>query len=287
MLQAAVADRKLAFDLTADVPLPPERHSEQRFLDADEVATLAEAMAQVERDAAERTGVDARERLERLGPRYRALVLVAAYGGLQFGELTALRRRRVDLLRGRLTVAETLVDLNGELSFGPPKTKSGRRTVPLPRRVVGELAAHLQAHAGPDPDALVFTNTRGGPLRRAGFRRNWWQPAVRRSGLDPLSFHQLRHTFVSLWVAAGANVKEVSVRAGHSSVAFTLDRYGHLYHDQDDAVADRLDDLLGQAKAAPSAKGSPAHDRRLGHKGRVHRVSRRGRRLRGRDQIGL
>ncbi|MGH8934383.1 MAG: tyrosine-type recombinase/integrase, partial [Egibacteraceae bacterium] len=102
----------------------------------------------------------------------------------------------------------------------------------------------MQEHVGPEADALVFTNT-GGPLRRAGFRRNWWQPAVRKADLAPLSFHELRHTFVSLWIAAGANAKEVSMRAGHSSVAFTLDRYGHLYQDQDDAIADRLDDPLG------------------------------------------
>jgi len=69
-------------------------------------------------------------------------------------------------------------------------------------------------------------------------------PAVRAVGLEGLRFHDLRHTFVSLWIAAGADPKEVSVRAGHSSVAFTLDRYGHLYEDADDAVSDRLDALL-------------------------------------------
>ncbi len=47
-------------------------------------------------------------------------------------------------------------------------------------------------------------------------------------------FHELRHTFVALWVAAGADPKEVPVRTGHSSVAFTLDRYGHLHHDTED-----------------------------------------------------
>jgi hypothetical protein len=84
-----------------------------------------------------------------------------------------LLRCGVDLFRGRLTVAETLVDLNGELSFGPPKTKNARRTVPLPRRIVQELAVHMETHVEPDPGALVFTNTKGGPLRRAGLRRNW------------------------------------------------------------------------------------------------------------------
>jgi integrase len=63
----------------------------------------------------------------------------------------------------------------------------------------------------------------------------------------PLCFrpiHELRHTFVAIWIAAGANPKEISVRAGHSSVAFTLDRYGHLYEDAEDQISDRLDALL-------------------------------------------
>ncbi len=231
MLSAAVADRRIAFDPTMDVPLPPERQGEQRFLTADQVETLADAIES----------------------RFRALVLVAAYGGLRFGELAALRRNRVDLLRGRVTVAETLVDLNGKLTFGPPKTRKGYRTVPLPRRVIRELETHMSAYVGVEPDALVFTNTEGAPLRRAGFRRSWWQPAVRAAGLERLCFHELRHTFVSLWVAAGANVKEVSVRAGHSSVAFTLDRYGHLYEDADDAIADRLDALLDSARPSGNA----------------------------------
>jgi integrase len=84
-------------------------------------------------------------------------------------------------------------------------------------------------------------------------------PAVRAAGLDGLTVHELRHTFVSLWVAAGANVKEVSVRAGHSSVAFTLDRYGHLYDDRDDAISDRLDALLGAAGPERKAEVRALH----------------------------
>ena len=61
--------------------------------------------------------------------------------------------------------------------------------------------------------------------------------------------HELRHTFVALWVAAGRNIKEVSVAAGHSSVAFTLDRYGHLYELPDDDLQDQLDVQLGSLVA--------------------------------------
>jgi integrase len=111
-------------------------------------------------------------------------------------------------------------------TWGPPKTRAGRRIVTLPRSVVKELAEHL----GPvgEADAWVFTADKGGVLRPSNFRVKVWLPAVRAAGLAPLRPHDLRHTAVALWIAAGANPKEVSVRAGHTSVAFTLDRYGHL-----------------------------------------------------------
>src|SRR4029453_10171504 len=60
-------------------------------------------------------------------PRYRALVVVGAYGGLRIGELAGLRRARVDLLRGAVTVAETVTEVKGRLFIGPPKTGAGRR----------------------------------------------------------------------------------------------------------------------------------------------------------------
>jgi integrase len=75
----------------------------------------------------------------------------------------------------------------------------------------------------------------------SNFRIKVWLPAVRAAGLAPLRPHDLRHTAVALWIAAGANPKEVSVRAGHTSVSFTLDRYGHLFPGHDTELRDRLD----------------------------------------------
>jgi integrase len=69
---------------------------------------------------------------EQMPPRYRALVLVAAFGGLRWGELAGLRRKRIDLERSTVTVAEQLVEVNGAFSVGPPKSAAGRRTVALP-----------------------------------------------------------------------------------------------------------------------------------------------------------
>jgi integrase len=68
------------------------------------------------------------------------------------------------------------------------------------------------------------------------------------SGLEGLRIHDLRHTAVALWIAAGANPKEVSARAGHTSVSFTLDRYGHLYPEADSGLGDRLEVLFETAE---------------------------------------
>jgi hypothetical protein len=68
-----------------------------------------------------------------------------------------------------------------------------------------------------------------------------------------LCIHDLRHTAVALWIAAGANPKEVSARAGYASVRFTLDRYGHLYPEADAALRDRLDALYGTARPVPTS----------------------------------
>jgi len=63
-------------------------------------------------------------------------------------------------------------------------------------------------------------------------------------GLPGLRIHDLRHTAVALWIAAGASPKEVAVRAGHTSTSFVLDRYGHLFPESDAALRDRLDALF-------------------------------------------
>ncbi|HKE98047.1 MAG TPA: site-specific integrase [Actinomycetes bacterium] len=123
----------------------------------------------------------------------------------------------------------------------PPKTRASRRTVGLPRFVVMELGEHLAG--GNDPRAFVFTATRRGPFRPSNFRDRVWRPTTAAAGLDRLRIHDLRHTAVALWIAAGASPKEVAARAGHTSVSFTLDRYGHLYPEADQALRDRLDAL--------------------------------------------
>lgn len=228
MLDAAVADRRLSVNPAASVPLPAEQVIEQRYLSAEEADALAEAIA----------------------PEYRALVLLGAYAGLRWGELAGLRRRRIDVLRSRVMVAETAVQVSGSITFGEPKTPKSRRVVPVARSIMREVERHLAEHVGPEGDALVFTAAQGGPMFRATFHRHVWSPAIKAAGLDGLRVHDLRHSFVSIMVAAHANPKAVSTWAGHSSVSFTLDRYGHLYDDHADDVADQIDELLSKRRGS-------------------------------------
>jgi len=222
---AAVDAGLIAQSPCRNIPLPRVERQEMRFLNPSQIAALADA----------------------IDPRYRALVLVAAYGGLRMGELAGLRRHRVELLRGEVDVAEIAVEVRGHVLFGQPKTRAGRRRVGLPRSVVRELTSHLATHTSEAPDGFVFPNMVGGPIRASGFRRQFFGPAVRAAGLSPLRPHDLRHTAVALWIAAGADPKQVAVRAGHTSVAFTLDRYGHLYPEADERLRDRLEGMFAAA----------------------------------------
>jgi integrase len=221
-MRAAVDAGLLASSPCERQPLPRVEREEMRFLNPDEAARLADTIP----------------------PLYRPFVFLGAYGGLRAGEMFGLRRERVDVLHARVDVAEVLVEVNGHHHFGPPKTRAGRRSVPLPRFVADELAERLE-HVG--PGGLVFPSVQGHPVRASLFRRRVWHPAVDAAGLAPLRVHDLRHTAVALWIAAGASPKEIAVRAGHTSVTTVLDRYGHLFPGHEAHVVDALDAMARAA----------------------------------------
>jgi len=136
-------------------------------------------------------------------------------------------------------VRRAFSDVGGRLIAGTPKTHQ-QRTVPVAASLRADLTPLL---AGRHPDGLVFTTPAGTPLRMSNFRRNAWTPSVAAAGLHGLTPHGLRHTAASLYIAAGTPPKVVQRILGHASIAITLDLYGHLYPDEMDTWADRLDGL--------------------------------------------
>ncbi len=227
MLAGAVLDRRLPRNAARGVALP-------RLPKCTVVACTHE---QVQRLAAVAGAVDG------------LMILLLAYCGLRWGEAAGLRCRRVDLVRGRLEVAESLSDVNGTLVFGPPKSHE-TRYVPIPKFLCDALAIHI---ANLRDDDLVFTAPRGGPLRYRAWRRRTFDPARHAVGLPRLLPHHLRHTCASLLIAGGAHPKHIQTMLGHASITTTLDRYGHLYGDELDQLAAGLDLASAHARGLAAA----------------------------------
>ena len=180
---------------------------------------------------------------EVVDPRYRAMVVLATWAGLRFGELAGLQRADINLKERTVRVSRQLQELkSGELVLGPPKTEAGRRTIVLPPHTIDSIVQHLDQWVGPEEDAFVFLGTDSGPLRRSNFNRRVWQPACSACSLQGFRFHDLRHTGNTLAASTGASTKELMSRMGHASPRAAL-IYQHATLERDRALADALSEL--------------------------------------------
>ena len=226
VLELAVRDHRIPSNPVVGVSLPRLPVTEQRFLRADDLEALADAMTS-ERD--------------------RVLTLLLGWTGVRFGEAAALRVESVDTLRRRARISAAVAEVRGRTIIGTPKTHSAR-TIALP----AFLAQILGKYLGTVPrDGLVFPDRVGGPLRVTAWHRRAFTPAAQDSGLVPpkLRVHDLRHTAASLQIASGAGVKLVQRQLGHLTATMTLDCYSHLFPDELDALSNALDGLRTRTPA--------------------------------------
>lgn len=171
----------------------------------------------------------------------RAAVIVAAWSSLRFGELFALARRNVDLAAGTVRVERALPGRSTGATWALTKTASSARTVALPAFVVAELADHLDRFTGTDPEALVFATAAGRPINN-GNLNSAFSRARASIGREDLTWHDLRHTGATLAYRAGASVKDVQRRLGHTTARAAM-IYAHAADDSDRLIADRLGEL--------------------------------------------
>jgi integrase len=248
---------KLKGNAALGVRLPPVEVEVQRFLSKPEIGLVAES-------------IDEPSRL---------WYLLSTFAGTRAEEAFALRAGRVDRHRPELDIVETVVEVRKDtpgavngLLWGKPKTKAGKRRIEIPAFLWEELGHHID---GMRPDQLLFTSPNGEPIRLHNFRKRIWYAATIKAGIGAMvpcerivdnaakcplcrpgskygskgghyvgpNIHDLRHTAVSLWIDQGANVLQVSRRAGHSKVAFTYDRYGHIFPQESDPTMGKLDTL--------------------------------------------
>lgn len=218
----------------------------------------------------------ASELLAALPESVRPVWATALYTGLRRGELLALTWADVDLASGVIRVERSYDPRSGET--GEPKSRAGKREVPIAAVLRDHLAAHrarCEWKAG-----LVFGRSAGRPfnhstiLKRA--EKAWRAAAVdraRKAGaadaelervarefVAPLTLHEARHTFASLMIAAGVNAKSLSTYLGHSSIAITMDRYGHLLPGAGAEAVGLLDGFLERADTAARLEQIAADD---------------------------
>ncbi|MGM1057838.1 tyrosine-type recombinase/integrase [Saccharothrix sp. Mg75] len=187
---------------------------------------------------------------EGMPSRFRVLVLAAAFTGLRWGELIALRRCDVDLDAPSVRVPRRLAQLDsGRLVEGPPKSQAGFRTVALPGILVDDFRRHLMAFVKAGAEELVFIGPKGSPLRRSNWRKSVkWARTVELLGLpEGFHFHDLRHTGNNLAAASGASTRELMHRMGHGSMRAAL-IYQHATSERDKEIADNLSERVQAAR---------------------------------------
>lgn len=173
-----------------------------------------------------------------------ALWHVYATTGVRRGEALALTWPNLDLDSARLHVTESVTTMGGETVTGEPKSGASRRTIALDRRTVAVLREHRRRQLGDrmawgpawNETGLVFAREDGSALSPNAVSKRF-AALVKRAGLPPIRLHDVRHSYATAALAAGAPVKVLSQRLGHSDIAITLRVYQHVMPGDDAAAA--------------------------------------------------
>lgn len=227
LFSVAVKQRKIALNPAALVDKPQHRAKETKFLDVDQAASLL---------------------LAARGDRLEAFYVLALTAGLRFGELAGLRWEDINLDEGFLSVRQQLLEVNGKLIVGPPKTGKSRR-IDLGTMAVDALRRRRIAYEREGHGSrFVFTTEHGHGLRRSNVRRRSFQALLKAAEISRLTIHGLRHSmgaFITPW-----GPKVLQERLGHSTQRMTLERYAHLLPTLQREAANDLDKQLLMAMNA-------------------------------------
>jgi integrase len=186
-------------------------------------------------------------------------VLLAITTGMRRGEILGLPWDDVNLEKGFLTVKQTLVTTNSGPQFKPPKSKSSRRRISLPKYTVEELSWHKKEQArnrlklGKDYNNydLVCCKANGDFYHPGTFSHNF-SSLVNMADIPKVRFHDLRHSHASLLASQGMRGKDLQEHMGHASMAFTYKKYVQTYEDADQKAALIMDQVFDKTDAIHS-----------------------------------
>ena len=153
-----------------------------------------------------------------------ALYYIDLTTGLRRGELLGLKWSDIDLEKGDLRVQRQIGRIDGKIIEMPLKTKNAYRTLPLSADAIDVL---MQQRRKTGNSEWVFPSPTGGPMSPDSVL-HMLHRVLKRAGLPKVRFHDLRHTFATLALQNGVDIKTVSGMLGHFSAGFTLDTYAHV-----------------------------------------------------------
>lgn len=168
--------------------------------------------------------------------KYYTLFLMAVMTGARQGELLGLKWSDVDFQKKQIHIKRTF----NHACFFLPKTKGAIRSIDLAPLLVSTLAS-WKLKSGGHEDNLVFPNDDGKPLYALSMVRKYFKPALKASGCPTIRFHDLRHTYASLLIDQGENIKYIQTQLGHSTPMMTLNVYSHLMKSENQEAAIRLE----------------------------------------------
>ena len=221
-LKLAVEQRLIARNPADGCALPKVEHKEMKTLTADQLSAFFQE--------AKDSGV------------YELYYLDLATG-LRRGELLGLKWTDVDLDRGVLKIQRAISRQNGKVVEAPLKTKNAYRTLPLSADAISVLKMQKCKVGNSE---WVFPSPTGGPMSPDSVL-HMLQRVLKRAGLPRIRFHDLRHTFATMALQNGVDVKTVSSMLGHYSAGFTLDTYAHVTTDAQLKAAQTMGNILSRA----------------------------------------
>ena len=160
--------------------------------------------------------------------------------GLRRGELLGLKWEDIDFTAQMLRVRRQVGRVNGEVREAPLKTKNAYRTISLGTDAMGILKQQREKQPS---SSYVFPGPTGGPIAPDSVL-HMLHRVLDRAGLPEIRFHDLRHTFATLALQNGVDVKTVSGMLGHFSAGFTLDTYAHVTTAAQKKAAETMGEVL-------------------------------------------
>ena len=220
-LRTATAEGLIRHNPTVGAALPARDDQRRISLDEDELEDDQDVRTLTEKQLAMLLAV--------VPTRHRLLFEMVAATGVRISEALALRWGDLELDGERPVVRVRRAYVKGR--FKPPKSRYGKRAVPIDFELVRALRKAQATSERPGERDLIFPSLRGTALDYGNLHRRVLKPAVQEAGVPWAAFHTLRHTCASRLFAQGRNAVQVQRWLGHHSPAFTLSVYVHLLDD--------------------------------------------------------